>query len=401
MKIALTSIGSRGDIQPYIALGKALQENGYDVSVFTHPWAKDLLHSYKLKHIPMGNDIDIHATAKRFVENSSGNIKGMLFALNFIFAQMRECHADLLEEIKDVDLVIGHGIVGSSEADILKKPYVSVSIETIGLQKQYWRSKNYLREFGVYTADKLKGLLFGGPYKKFRKEIGAPPIDTKKEYPHLALVPISPQIQKPNCYWKPITEITGFFLADTPDAFVPPKGLEDFIKAGEKPLFISFGSMFHTKQQTFELYQLIVDAIAKSNSRAVLLMADLTINDVDIPEYIFPVKHVPYRWLLPHVSMVIHHFGFGTTAEVLHAGLPSIPIPHIFDQSIRANQIYKLGLAHKPLNLKTLTSQKLTSAIQSVKANVELKSNCCAIGDKIVKENGLAKAVELINKFFV
>lgn len=400
MKVALTTIGSRGDIQPYIALGKALQSHGHDITIVTHPWAADLLQSYSLKHIPVGRDVDIHVTAKRFVENSTGNIKGLLFALNFIFIQLRECHPDILKVLKNFDLIIGHGIVGSSEADMLKKPFVSVSIETMGLQKEYWKSKNLIKELGLYAGDKLKEILFGRPYKKFRKEIGAPSINTKKDYPHLTLIPISCQIQKPNPYWKPITEITGFFLADNPDSYAPPKELTEFIQSGEKPLFISFGSMFHAPEQTLKLYQIVVEAVRQSGSRAILLMADLDTGKIIIPENIFPVKKIPYRWLLQHVSLVIHHFGFGTTAEVLHAGLPSIPIPHIFDQSIRANHIYKLGLTYKPLQLKSLTSQKLAEAIKRVKANTYLISNCRETGQQISKENGLAKAVELINEYF-
>ena len=399
MNIALTTIGSRGDIQPYIALGTALQDNGHDVAIVTHPWAAELLSSYSLRHIPVGNDIDIHVAAKRFVQNPAGNIKGLLFALNFIFTQLRECHPDILKALKNFDLVIGHGIAGNSEADMLNKPFVSVSFETMGLQKEYLRTKNLIKEFGMYAGDKLKGLLFGGPYKKFRKEIGAPPLHAIKDFPYLALVPVSPQIQKPDPYWKPVTEITGYFLADIPTSFTPPKELTDFIRSGEKPLFITFGSMFHDPVQTRKVFGAVVDAVRRSDSRAILLMADLNIEKVTIPENIFPVKSIPYPWLLRHVNMVIHHFGFGTTAEVLHSGLPSVPIPHIFDQSIRANQLFQLGLAHKPIRLKTLTSQKLTTAIAKVKSDKELNLKCDNMGKRIASEDGIARAIELINDF--
>ncbi len=400
MKIALTTIGSRGDIQPYIALGCALQEFGYTVTVVTHPWAKGLLQSYNLQHVPVGSDIDIHATAKRFNENATGTIKGLQFALNFIFIQLRECHQGLMDVLEDFDLVVGHGIVGSAEADILKKPFVSVSIETMGLQKEYWKSKNLLKELGIYFGDQMKGLLFGGPYQKYRKEVGAPPINAKRNFPHLAIVPISSHIQSSNPNWKPVTQITGYFIADIPDSFSPPTDLMKFIEGGEKPIFICFGSMFHKSEQTLQLFHTLADAIKGSNSRAILLMADLKTEDVKIPEYIFPVKNISYRWLLQHVSLVVHHFGFGTTAEVLSTGLPSIPIPHIFDQGIRANQMHKLGLTHKPLNLKTINSEKLSAAINKVKSDAQLISRCKEIGTKITMENGLANAIELINSYY-
>ena len=94
-----------------------------------------------------------------------------------------------------------------------------------------------------------------------------------------------------------------------------------------------------------------------------------------------------------------HHFGFGTTAEVLKAGLPSIPIPHLFDQKVRATKVYKLAYASKPLDYKKLNSDKLAGAIIGLKSNQEIKENCLKAGSLISKENGLDKAVYLINKY--
>jgi len=400
MKIALTTIGSRGDLQPYIALGRALQDNGHAVKILTHPWARDIIHSYALEHIPVGRNMDIHAIAKEFVKNSKGTLSGLQFALSFIFSQLWECHADLLEALEDFDLIIGHGIVGSSEADMLRKPYVSVSIETMGLQKDYWLSKNLLKEFGIYTADMFKAMLFSGPYRKFRRKIGAPPINAKREYPYLALIPISPQILGTNPYWKPVTEITGFFLAGTPQQYRPPESLIKFIQSGEKPIFITFGSMFHTREVSLKLFELVKESLVPSKSRAVMLMADLTASEIDIPENLYLVDQVSYPWLLPQVSLVIHHFGFGTTAEVLAAGLPSIPVPHIFDQKIRARQMHKKGLTYKPLDIGKLNAAELAGAISIVKSDENFSERCRTLSISISRENGLSRAVELINNHF-
>ncbi len=400
MKIELTTIGSRGDIQPFIALGLALKMNGHSVTILTHPWAERIINSYNLFYLPIGDNIDINYAAKQFVEKSSSNLKGFKFALNFIFDNLRKCHTDLLSTLKDFDLIIGHGIVGSSEADMLNKPFVSVSIETMGLQKEYWKSKNIVKELYIFISNKLMGAVFGKPYKKYRKEIGAPPIGSVKKHPYLALVPISDFLQTPNPNWREVTEITGFFLAETPKEFKPDRDLQDFINVEEKPVLITFGSMFHKKEQTINLYRIICEAIAKSQSRALLLMPDLNIKNITIPENIFIINQIPYSWLLGQVSLVVHHFGFGTTAEVLKAGLPSIPIPNIFDQKIRAVQISKLGYAIKPLDFKTLNSDNLSNAILKVKVDKQMQFKCKEVGIKISKENGTDRAVELINKYF-
>lgn len=160
MQMVLASIGSRGDIQPYIALGKALQSAGHDVCLVTHPWAKPLAASYNLAHRSIGDDIDLNHVAKLFVENSTSNLQSFKFALRFIFDSLRNCHSDLMKALEDSELVVGHGIVGKAEAEILGKPFVSVSIAPMGLEKVHWKTPNILKETGIAIADIIGEKLF-------------------------------------------------------------------------------------------------------------------------------------------------------------------------------------------------------------------------------------------------
>lgn len=397
--MALTTIGSRGDIQPYIALGVALRKNGYSVSVLTHPWAKEIVGSYGLEHVSIGEDINIHHAARQFVENSSSQLKEFKYALNFIFDTLRNCHNDLLLAIKHVDLVIGHGIVGEAEAEMLGRPFITVSIAPMGLQKVYWKSPNVLKESGVFIADKLMGAVFGKPYRRFRKDIGLNPKRSASKHPYLALIPMPLFLQKPNPNWKDATQITGFFFAETPDGYVPPKDLLHFLQSGEKPILITFGSMFHNHEQMKNLFLTICDATTRSTSRAILMMPDLSQEQIQTPDHIYLAGSIPYSWLLKHVTLVVHHFGFGTTAEVLKAGLPSIPIPHIFDQKTRASEICKLGYTCKPLQIDKINGHTLADAIIQTQTNQELKKKCDDAGRMISSEKGTQKAVELIDKY--
>ena len=165
------------------------------------------------------------------------------------------------------------------------------------------------------------------------------------------------------------------------------------------PILITFGSMFHNHDQTFQLFNIICDALSKSASRAILIMPDLRELDIAIPENIFLTDQVPYSWLLKQVTLVVHHFGFGTTAEVLKAGLPSIPIPHIFDQKIRASKIYKSGYSHKPLQIHIINANTLANAIIQIQNNAELIKRCRDAGKEISTENGVRKAADLIDNY--
>jgi UDP:flavonoid glycosyltransferase YjiC (YdhE family) len=243
------------------------------------------------------------------------------------------------------------------------------------------------------------GTLFGKPYNRFRKDVCAPSVKNKKLNPYLAIIPMPLFLQKPNPYWKKTTEITGFFFAKTPIDYSPPEDLLSFINIGEKPLLVTFGSMFHNQKQIKHLYLTVCKSLDKSNTRAILIMPDLDEKEIEIPKNIYIAKQIPYSWLLDHVELVVHHFGFGTTAEVLRAGLPSIPMPHIFDQKIRASAIHKLGYAHKPLNINQIDSNILSDAIVTVKNNQGMKKKCLEAGTTISNEKGTEKAVKLINKY--
>ncbi len=399
MNIALTTIGSRGDIQPYIALGVELHKIGHSVTILTHPWAKQIVSFYGLAHISVGDDLDINSSAKQFVENSTNNIKGFKFALTFIYDKLRNCHKDFLSALKDFDLIIGHGIVGEAEAEMLKKPFITISIAPIGLPKKYWKTKNIFKEFNVFLFDKLMRAFFAKPYIEFCNDVGVSHIRNTNKYPHLAIIPMPLFLQKPNPNWKERTEITGYIFAKTPNDSSPPDSLLKFLNIGEMPILVTFGSMFHNQEQTKNLYMTVCDSLDKSSTRAVLIMPDINENEITIPNNIYIVKEIPYNWLLGHVELVVHHFGFGTTAEVLRAGLPSIPIPHIFDQKIRASTIHKLGLSYKPLNINEMNSGDLSNAILSVKNNQLMKMKCLEAGDSISNDRGTEKTVRLINKY--
>jgi UDP:flavonoid glycosyltransferase YjiC (YdhE family) len=269
----------------------------------------------------------------------------------------------------------------------------------MGLPKEYWKSNNFVKELSVYLSDKIMGAIFGKPYMRFRRDVGLTNLRNNNKYPYLAIIPMPLLLQRPNANWKKSTEITGYFFAETPSDYFPPKDLLGFIKSGEKPILLTFGSMFHNKEQTKHLFWTICESLDKSGTRAVLIMPDLNEKETTIPENVYVAKQIPYSWLLDHVELVIHHFGFGTTAEVLRAGLPSIPIPHIFDQKIRASAIHKLGYASKPLNIDKVNSNMLSDAITKTKNNQEMKKKCFDARTKISNENGTERAAKLINEY--
>lgn len=103
-----------------------------------------------------------------------------------------------MDTLKTADLVVGHGIVGQAESEILGKPFVTVSIAPLGLEKVHWKSENFIKEAGIVVSDAIGRSLFGQPFIKYRKEMNLPPTPVNSKHPYLALVPMSPLLQRPH-----------------------------------------------------------------------------------------------------------------------------------------------------------------------------------------------------------
>lgn len=397
-KILIVTIGSRGDIQPYIALADSLNKLGYHTLIATHPYAKQLIESFNVEHIPIGENISVENEVSKVLNKAKSPMKGLYQAIDFLMRSMRSCHVDLLNHVDKSDLVIvGHNLAGLAEAEILNKPFVRVAINESGIpivQPRFF-SKEYFQ--GIIAAFWASAFL--KPYNQFRKEIGISRLGKKSKTPELTLIPISKALQKENNLWFPPYKITGFWFCETPFGFKPNEKLEKFIQHGSEPIFMSLGSMYSNEKDMHRILNVFIEATNISNERAIILMPKISVDYV--PEHIFLIESVPYNWLFNRISLVVHHFGFGTTAEVLKAGLPSIPIPYIFDQHQNAKRLYKIGLSHKPLNIHKLEAKKLATAISETKNNTEMIEKLERIRKLITNENGLEQATELICKIKV
>ncbi|MGK2861195.1 MAG: glycosyltransferase, partial [Chitinophagaceae bacterium] len=177
------------------------------------------------------------------------------------------------------------------------------------------------------------------------------------------------------------------------------KDLIDFIRQGTPPLLITFGSMtFETK---FDLPNAIERLSNELNVR-VIVVKGWGFNDtkkLDENPNIKVVGSAPYDKLFPHLKAVIHHGGIGTISACLIAGKPFFTCPVLYplgDQHFWGNIGYKKGIALKPIGLKKLTEKLLIDNAKSLLSTETLYTNSIALAEKIKNENGVEKAIELI-----
>jgi UDP:flavonoid glycosyltransferase YjiC (YdhE family) len=122
------------------------------------------------------------------------------------------------------------------------------------------------------------------------------------------------------------------------------------------------------------------------------------LRNVEAPENVFTIESIPHDWLFPRVAAAVHHGGSGTTAAALRAGIPMAVVPFFADQPFWGQRVAALGVGPAPIPRKQLTVERLATAIQIVTGDTGMRARAAALGERIRAEDGVARAVELIQR---
>lgn len=393
-KIAMFTMGTRGDVQPYIFLSKELIKNGYDVTLGCHPCWQNLIEEAGIYFEPIGPDIDIEKEAAIIRGKISNPVLSMLKTMNFVFRIIQNSTHEIFEVCKGKDLIIvSHSQMGAIEAEVLGIPTVNVT-----LQKEMIGEKLKSQTF----KDKLIGGMIAKqvakPYNKIRKVYGLKAVKSADEImsEKLNLIPISKYVLERNPYWEEKNVLTGYWYDEEPE-YVPDERLKNFLADGDKPVILALGAMSFEDESEKEKLDMFVNAFKRTGCRAVIQGFQKTMQNYELPETMIACGSVPHSWLFKQGKFVIHHCGFGTSAATMIYGIPSIPVPHVLDQMGFAMQLSDINVSTKPLKSKDLSEQSIIGAIEEMKNTYdEKKKNAEMISQKIQSENGVANAVRLI-----
>lgn len=395
-KIAMFTMGTRGDVQPYIFLSKALIRNGYDVTLGSHPCWKELIEESGIPFKPIGPDIDIEKEAAIIRGKNSSPALSMLKTMNFVFRIIENSTHEIYKVCEGKDLIIvSHSQMGATEAEVLGIPIVNVT-----LQKEMIGEKLKPQTF----MDKLIGGIIAKqvakPYNKIRKVYGLKPVKSADEImsKELNLIPISTYVLERNPYWEEKNILTGYWYEDNQE-YVPSEELQKFLEAGDAPAILALGAMSFEDESEKEKLDMFVNAFRKTGCRVIIQGFQKTIQNYELPETMIACGSVPHSWLFDQGKFVVHHCGFGTSASTMIWGIPSIPIPHVLDQMGYAIQLYDNNVATKPLKSKDLSEQTIIGAIKEMNDTYEeKKKNALILSQKLKSEDGVAEAVRLIEK---
>ena len=397
MNILIPTIGTRGDVQPYIALAGGLIELGHEVTIATHPIQRALVESYDMPFAPIGPDIDLGYETAMIHENAWHWMIGFWRVMKFSFSMLEQAHDDILSLSQHTDLmIVSHTGAGSMEADKLGLPAVSVTLFPQAIPVDDPDQSIFLRAIGKLAGAGM-GLMMERPLNKIRKQVGVKPMGPEGiTSPILNLIPVSAHVSPPDPRWERRHRVTGYWFARRSQEWHVPAALESFIESGHPPIIISLGAMAASGEDANEAAQVTVEAIRRANVRAVIQGWRETLNHIEMPEAIFRAGSVPHDWLLPKAAAVVHHGGFGTTAAGLHAGLPSLAIPHIIDQFMWGQKIKELGVGPRPIPRKKLSAKNLAEALRQLANDESIRHKARSIGEKIRAEDGVKESCTLI-----
>ncbi|KAI4743690.1 UDP-Glycosyltransferase/glycogen phosphorylase [Aureobasidium sp. EXF-12298] len=415
LNIVIQIVGSRGDVQPFIALGNELQKSGHRVRLATHDVFRDFVTGCNLEFYPIGGDPN---ELMSYMVKNPGLIPSMKSMQAGEITKKRAMVREMLEGCWDSciqpDQVTGAPFV--ADAIIANPPSFAhvhcaqaLCIPVHLMFTMPWTAtKNFPHPLANIKDNKAEPSMvnrlsyamvewmtwqgLADVVNGWRETLDLEPVPTT-EGPFLAYTQNIPTtycwsgalVPKP-LDWGQHIDVCGFFFRDTP-VYKPPQDLQDFLNAGSTPIYIGFGSIVLEDPEKISL--IIAEAVRTTGVRCILSKGWAGLSNVSQSPYIFELGDCPHA--------VIHHGGAGTTACGLSNGLPSLVCPFFGDQPFWGEMIYAAGAGPKPIHHKSLSVDNLSEAIRFL-ITPEAARSASLIAQRISTENGVKTAVQSFHR---
>ncbi len=420
-KICLMSSGSRGDVQPFIALAQGLKQAGFDISVVTHESYRQFVTSAGLDFRTLGGDPRhvLSTPAGQELMESGDNIR-VFFEKMVKIAEplVVEVAQDALKAVADADVVLCSSsmyFVGEALGEKLGCPIVFLSLQPMApsreqpgvFQTPLSPRFQFLERWGYFEAASVLGLQFyARVYRPICNRVRSEVMQIRprsrwfrpkifKNGP-LFLYGYSPHVVPRPSDWSATQQVCGYWIMQPRSDWQPSPELEQFLAAGPPPVYVGFGSMPFDDPTTMQA--LLIEALERTGQRAVISQGWGSLGAGGWPSSVHLVGDVPHEWLFRRVAAVVHHGGAGTTAAGLRAGAPTIVVPHIADQPYWGRRVQALGCGPAPIPRRQLTPTLLAAAIQQATQDPAMRSAASALGERLGAEDGVATAVEHLTR---
>jgi len=414
MKLSIVAVGSRGDVQPYLALGLGLQLAGYQVQVCADRLFEKLVASTGLTYAP------VTAAPVDMMQQNLSRLGGPLKLVGWLerhFKPMaRSFFSDLEKETRHTDAILystlafagyhvaqKHGIPALAVYNIPITPTHSFHNPSFPPPPPWLPFKGSYNWWSFRFANQLFISLIKPVVNECRKDIlGLRPLSAsfyrRLDVSHLPILyGFSPSLLPRPVDWGTWLQVSGHWFFDWSPDWQPPAELVKFIEQGKPPVYVGFGSM--VDEQIQRATPIVLGALKRCGQRGILLGGWGGLGSGDLPETILCIDAVPHDWLFPRVAAVVHHGGAGTTATGLRFGKPTVIVPFFADQPFWGTRVQQLGAGPHPIPFARLNIDRLAQAIDMAVNDPSLHHNAQILGEKLQQEDGVGNAVSIIRTF--
>ncbi|OEL38900.1 Sterol 3-beta-glucosyltransferase UGT80B1 [Dichanthelium oligosanthes] len=429
LKIAILVVGTRGDVQPFIALAKRLQENmvffflqefGHYVRLATHVNFRNFVKSAGIDFYPLGGDPRIMA---QYMTKNKGFCLAAPTEISVQRKQLKDIIFSVLPACTEPDLDTGTPF--RAQAIIANPPAYGGSVICTSLRHlEYLCISSSLFHGRKSVLLNLPEFLCLGFINDFRKKLNLPPIAYFSTYhgsiSHLPTGYMwSPQLMPKPKDWGPLVDVVGYCFLNLGTKYQPPPELSQWLEQGPKPIYIGFGSMPLDDEK--KVTATILDALRETGQRGIISRGWGALGSFsEVPVDVFILEDCPHDWLFPRCAAVVsllfqachrgamyemtknsdqivHHGGAGTTAAGLIAGCPTTIVPFFGDQFFWAERVHARGVGPAPIPIAALTVEALSNAIRFM-LDSEVKSRAMELAIAIGNEDGVAAAVDAFHR---
>ncbi|XP_072074755.1 sterol 3-beta-glucosyltransferase UGT80A2 isoform X2 [Arachis hypogaea] len=409
-------VGTRGDVQPFVAIGKRLQDYGHRVRLATHSNFKEFVLTAGLEFYPLGGDPKVLAG---YMVKNKGFLPSGPSEIPVQRNQMKEIINSLLPACKDPD--IDSGVPFKADAIIANPPAYGHTHVAEALKipvhifftmpwtptSEFPHPLSRVKQQAGYRlsyqiVDSLIWLGIRDMINDLRKKkLKLRPVTylsgsqgSDSDVPHAYIW--SPHLVPKPKDWGPKIDVVGFCFLDLASNFEPPEALVKWLEDGDQPIYIGFGSL--PVQEPKRMTEIIVEALEKTGQRGIINKGWGGLGDLaEAKESIYLLDNIPHDWLFLRCKAVVHHGGAGTTAAGLKAACPTTIVPFFGDQPFWGDRVHARGVGPPPIPVDEFTLPKLVDAIKFM-LDPKVKDRAVELAKAMENEDGVTGAVKAFFK---
>lgn len=408
-RIVITTLGSMGDLNPFLALGLGLQQRGHQV-VFAveDSFRPNLIAAgFKVHHLTGDVDTMMQENSRQmFGKNATPLTSIKVIVHKYIVPTLRAKVEELKTVCREADLLVAHSqqIAATIVSELTGIKLVTVSLTPAAIPSAYvapnpWPVKlsgpvlRFANRLSWRVGLSVLHSTVDKPINAIRAEYGLLPrrnfLNDGNLSPLLSVIAASPTFVPPQPDWPQGVRVTGFCFWDTPNNWQESSELTSFLDGTKPVVAVSSGSMGPSVKNEFDqVYLTSIETARKLGARVLIIGAAPASLPESLPQEVMSLPFAPFSKIYPRCAAVIHHGGIGTTAQALKAGVPMLVVPWGADQFFTAAQVEQIGVGHY-LSRRSYTVSRATRLLETLLHNKAYKEQAAAVATQIRQEEGV------------